>query len=426
MTHTRRWTSLTMTFALALTSAGAAAPSYANTGTVSLPAVTATHPSSVQSTLATAAKAAVTVKHTTGSVRTGESIRLVAQARAQGGSVVSKGLLRVQFKPTGGSWKSVIVSRTNTAGKYAVDWRPDRSGHVRVAVRPASGGSYIISPAITVSVSTANRNLTQRQNILKHNIGTKKGSLGRLSASQRRAANVKNLKSVAYQRYSKAMIVRNTVGGASSAYVIRGKILSAYLNAGGPKGRYGVPLMDAQCGLLDNGCVQQFSRGTIYSSSTSKNATGVTATGKPGEVAAAATSQVGYTKKWSGSASVQHTKFNNWAGYTTHWCGHFVSWSAAASGNPHVTPVRKNFNTLHQHLLNKYAKKRTPKVGALAFIDTMGAGRATHMGIVTAVGGGKVTVIEGNTVGNLPKNTRGVLKRNRTPSSILYYVYPNY
>lgn len=138
MTHTRWWTSLTMTFALALTSAGAAAPSYANAGTVSLPAVTATHThsTSVQSTLATAAKAAVTVKHTTGAVRTGESIRLVAQARAQGGSVVPKGLLRVQFKPTGGSWKSVIVSRTNTAGKYAVDWRPDRSGHVRVAVRP--------------------------------------------------------------------------------------------------------------------------------------------------------------------------------------------------------------------------------------------------------------------------------------------------
>lgn len=43
MTHTRWWTSLTMTFALALTSAGAAAPSYANAGTVSLPAVTATH-----------------------------------------------------------------------------------------------------------------------------------------------------------------------------------------------------------------------------------------------------------------------------------------------------------------------------------------------------------------------------------------------
>ncbi|WP_029068409.1 CHAP domain-containing protein [Jonesia quinghaiensis] len=442
MKATRTFHAAALAAVLSVTGVGAAAPALSTPAPVA-PAgaalagvasqastMPALHPMSavaaVGGPLVMATSSKVTIKTTTTALRKGESFRVVAQARNGSGKAIAKGTVKLQFKKTGGKWKTAVWGKTSNSGKYSLSWRPSTAGHVRVAVKPAGSSKYIVSSAKKVTISSASRNLTQRVKILKNNIGSKKSGVVSLSAAQRKAVKVSGVKSVAYQRFGSAMIVRTSTSAKSTAFVVRGKIYKKYWAAGGPKGRYGVPVMDAQCGLIESGCVQRFSKGTIYSSSYKSTATGVTATGRVGEVAAVATSQVGFRQKWTKTSQVQSTKFNKWAGYSSHWCGHFVAWSAAASGNASVVPTRKNFDTQLAYLRKTMKTGKTPKVGAIAIMDTLNANRATHMGLVTEVKGGKMTVVEGNVIGNLPAKTRGVLKRVRTSGDILYYIYPKY
>jgi hypothetical protein len=78
--------------------------------------------------------------------------------------------------------------------------------------------------------------------------------------------------------------------------------------------------------------------------------------------------------------------------------------------------VKKNWKTT----------KNSPKVGDLAFIDSRGYGRATHIAYVIAVKDGWVTTIEGNTASSFPAGHRGVSKGKRHVSRVMYFGTPNW
>ncbi len=380
-----------------------------------------------RATVQTARTARVTVKHTSLKVRAGESIRIVVNGRAASGTPLGKKNARLQYRANSSKkWKTLGNQTTNSKGKATLYWRATSSGDYRIAITPASGKAAVLSKTMKVTVSKANRTLAQRAKVAKNELGKPLQATKKLSAKARKSAS-SSAKSVRYRNYKSATVVEVSKGSRVNTWIVRGKINTLYRKAGGATGTYGVPVRDAKCGLLEGGCVQQFTKGTIYSSNYKKAATGVKIRGIKGEIAAAAQSQVGYRKKYRGDASVQHTKYNKWSGRTHAWCAMFVFWAADASGNRSVIPpiyripsqeswVKKNWKT----------SKNSPKVGDLAFIDSRGYGRATHIAYVVAVKDGWVTTIEGNTASSFPAGHRGVSKGKRHVSRVMYFGTPNW
>jgi hypothetical protein len=372
-------------------------------------------------------KPAVTVKHSSALLRKGESIRLVIKAVGSDGKALAKKNARVQYRASSSkSWKTLGSKPTSKSGKTTIYWRAAKSGQYRVAVTPKSGASAIASKTIKVSIKAGNRTLGQRAKIAKNEIGSPTSGIKKLSKSQLKA-KAPNSKSVQYRNYKSATLVKVVKTSRTKTWIVRGAINTLYRKAGGPSGTYGVPTSDAKCGLIESGCVQRFSKGTIYSSSYKSAATGVKIVGTKGEIAAAATSQVGYKKKWSQNPVRHTTKYNKWAGSSWHWCSMFVFWSADASGNASTIPEKYRIGNFVKWTKNNWTTTHTkPKVGDVGFIDTMGAGYPTHASIVVGVKGNQITTIEGNTARQFPTGYRGVSKQTRVVSGFEFFARPNY
>lgn len=373
----------------------------------------------------TASKARLSVLHTSTSIRKGESIRLFVTAVNSSGAPVAKKSAKVQYRASSsGSWKTLGSKPTSKSGKVSIFWRAAASGQYRIVVKPSSTAQSIASKTITVSVTSGNRTLADRARVAKNEIGAATSGVKKLSATK---AKSNSAKAVSYQNYKSATLVKVSKSSGTKTWIVRGAINTLYRNSGGAGGTYGVPVADAKCGLLESGCVQKFTKGTIYSSSYKSSATGVKVTGAKGEIAAAATSQVGYKKKWTQNPVRHTTKYNTWAGSNWHWCSMFVFWSAAASGNASTIPEVYRIGNFVKWTKENWTTTRTkPKVGDVGFIDTMGAGYPTHASIVVAVNGNQITTIEGNTARQFPSGYRGVSKQVRTISGFEFFARPEY
>lgn len=104
------------------------------------------------------------------------------------------------------------------------------------------------------------------------------------------------------------------------------------------------------------------------------------------------------------------------------WCDMFVSWVAEETDTEDT--VGQDAWTIAHAKWFKEEKRwgTTPKKGAIVFFNWQGKkslDSIVHVGIVTDVKGGKVKTIEGNT-GN------AVLERDRKPSQIVGYGYPEF
>lgn len=324
------------------------------------------------------------------------------------------------------TWKAYTSTRAKTSGRFSVTVRPSAQFHYRVRV-VAKNGTRVSSKTQTVRFTKGKRSLASRaKTIAKSRLGAARTKTTSLTAKQRARTKVKSVTKVRHKRYTKGILVEVTKKGTTRTWFVTGKISRAYLAAGGPAGKYGVPIADAKCGLLEKGCVQRFTRGTLYSSSHTKKATATTTTGRRGEMIATARSQVGYRYKYRDSGS-QRTKFNKWMGTTRAWCSFFLSWSSSASGNGRTVPKVNKFSAFKSHVNRTMRTGSKPKVGALVFFNTYGPSHvATHVGLVVGVKGSTIRVIDGNTVGNLPPSTRGILERDWPRSRALYYAYPEY
>lgn len=394
-----------------------AVPPAARTVALALPAgASATSPTAP-------ARRSVTFSVSDASVRKGERIWFAGKvtATSAGGRTV-----KLERRRPGGTWKSSSTTTTRSNGRFSGSVRP--TGVFEYRVRVASGGSAALtSPARTVRLSSGPRPLAQRAEMIgPSRLGAPRHAVRELTARQRKASKAKGASEIRYQRHAKGMLVSVTFGGSARTWLVSGKILKTYLSAGGPTGKLGVPVADARCGLLENGCVQRFTRGTVYSSSWAAKAAATSTTGSRGEVIAAARSQVGFRYRYR-TPRAQQTKYNKWMGTSRAWCSFFVSWSSAASGNGGTIPKSTSFARFKKKVNATMRTGSTPRVGALVFFNTVPpAGTATHVGLVTDVTATTITVVDGNTVGPLPPGHRGVLERTWPRSRALYYAYPKY
>ncbi len=322
---------------------------------------------------------------------------------------------------------------------YAHDQKTDKRGHL-VTVRTTSSGHYSarvvptndtryyvrvsgldVSRSVTVEKAVGARTLGERAS-LAYELGSPEGKVKQLSGKQLR--NLKGYKAdkVRYRNYANALLVEVTRGATVRTWRVDGKIRKAYLKAGGPTGKYGVPRQDARCHLIESGCVQRFANGALYANKNTAKASGQVGKSRETELVATARSQLGYR------STRLKSKFNKWTDSVGQpWCSAFVSWVSAASGNGGVVPKRARLHQLipvakERMRTYKNSSKREPRLGTLAFFDFGRSGTATHIGIVIAATSTTLTTLEGN-ASKTPKFTakRGVFLHERPRARVSFY-----
>lgn len=346
-------------------------------------------------------------------VKVGEAVWFTGRVSSNGTNLSGRNVT-IDRRPVGGSWNqwSVIArARTNTWGRFTVTHRPAATYEYRARV--AASGSYAssYSAAKRVTVGGVYRTLEQRVDAVPL-VGAARGSAVRVT---------KYGKSVRYRSHQNALAVEVTSGSTKRAWLVTGNIRTKYMDAGGPRGYLGAPVVDQKCVLLETGCVQRFMGGTIYDNINTSPAV-TTVTGVQGELVAAARSQVGYA-----APANNISKYNRWIGTTNAWCSIFQSWVSEASGNPNVLPKRGKFTSYYSAITGYRKRLSGPRVGAIAFFDTHtydGVTRATHAGLIYRVANGYIYTIEGNTSNPTTGKGRGVYLKVRRASLPLSYWWP--
>ncbi|WP_019136631.1 CHAP domain-containing protein [Cellulomonas massiliensis] len=359
---------------------------------------------------ASAASTSLSLSLSESSVRRGEMVWLKGRLTVGGRAAASR-VVAVESRSGSSSWKVVSKTRTGSDGTYSIRQRPD----VETVFRVRSVDPAVTSTARKLSFSQGSRGLWQRYDILEGLLGDPRYST--------KSASVKGFAKVRFRSFDKGMLVQTTrPSGSTRTWVVYGDVLAAYRDAGGPRGSLGVPLGDPRCGLLESGCVQRFSGGSVYDNSSTRGVV-FRGSGRLSEFVAAAKSQVGYRQ-----TRYNDSKYNRWIGRTGAWCSVFQSWAAAASGNASVIPQNATFSGFLSSVRSRMPLGQTPKVGALVFYDTIDDGRtaATHVGIVVKVTSSTIVAIEGNTSTPGSSTGRGVYMKERSRSLPLYYAYPSW
>jgi len=310
--------------------------------------------------------------------------------------------------------------RTSKSGRFSASLVPknDTSFYVRVK-------GYDVSRKVTVEREVGKRTRTQRAR-LAYKLGSTQGGTKKLSAKQLRALKGRGADRVRLRNYKRGLLVEVTRGTTVRTWRVDGKIRKAYLKAGGPTGKYGLPRGDAECHLLEDGCVQRFENGSLYSNKNRTKASGQVGRSEATELVAAARSQLSYR------STRLRSKFNKWSGSVGQpWCSAFVAWAAAASGNSHAVPKHARLHQLipiAKKTMRTYTNrsKREPRLGTLAFFN-WGGGTASHIGIVLKASRTKLVTLEGNASrGSKFTAKRGVFIHERARSSVDFYADPRW
>lgn len=352
--------------------------------------------------------------------------RLWVAGRVKGAS--SGRSVRVEVRSgSSGRWATVSKGKTRAGGRYTLHIRPQSSGKVRVVASRSGGTKAGASASRSITRVTGSRSLASKAKQLGARVGKATGSRNKLTKAQRSRTKVKAVRSVSYRTHAKGLIVEVRTSSARRAWVVSGTILKRYLADKGPKGRWGVPTSDARCGLAESGCVQSFSRGTLYAASGDRKASSSGAKGRKGEVIAVARSQVGYADRYRGTGP-HTTKYNRWISSSAAWCSIFLSWTGEASGGSAGIPVERNYSSFVRAVRASLPTGKKPRAGAIAFISTRAPhSEPNHVALVTEVtrGGRTLNIIHGNYGPGGGK--RGVTEQKWSSSHrVLFYAYPRY
>lgn len=374
-------------------------------------------------TLAGRAAATLTLRTSHDVVRKNEAVWLTGKARAVSGAL-GKRVVSIQLRPaSGGKFRTQAKTRTRANGGFTVKVRVEQGMDVRAVVQRSGTHERAVSTTVSIATTKDAATLEQRQAALGSRAGSTTSRTKSLSAKERAATRVKNVRSVRYRAVSKGMLVQVSTASATRTWLVTGKTLRAYRAAGGPAGSLGVPVTDASCGLRNDGCVQRFSRGTVYEQPSRSKAAVTNVRGAKGEVIAAGLTQLGYSKR-APTPAVQNTKFNRWMGSNRPWCSLYVSWAFTAGGHHELVPQSASYASFRANVRKTMPTGSKPRVGALAFMDTRPPRGDNHVGIVIKSSKGRVTVLEGN-MGAGP-GRRGVITRTIPASSVIFFAYPEY
>ena len=136
-----------------------------------------------------------------------------------------------------------------------------------------------------------------------------------------------------------------------------------------------------------------------------------------------ARSQLGYAERGN-----NWTKYGLWYGLNNQpWCAMFVSWVAAKARVTRIIPKHAYTPSGAEWFKDRGAWGHKPRVGAIAYYDTAGLGRISHVGIVEKVGNGWWYSLEGNTNAAGSREGRIVRRQRRTTTgSRGGFGYPDY
>ncbi|MBM9460818.1 hypothetical protein JK386_12985 [Nocardioides sp. zg-536] len=349
---------------------------------------------------ASAARAtALKLSSTAADFRSGEEVFLRVEAR-RGGRAIAKVKIRVLSRTGNGSWREVARKTTGSGGTVVVSDRPSRTTTYRAVTVERKVGSR----SIKVARTTRARTLAQRQEALAQVTGRARGA----AVTTRRLGS-----QVVYQRHARAVVAQ--VG--SSTWLVRGRMLKAYLRKGGVEGRLGAPVVDMRCGLLEGACVQRFQNGAIYLNNKARKKVAVAyGRTKATPILAAALSQRGYREP-----TYRGSKYGKWVGSKQPWCGIFLAWASHASGSGDAIPRAKSFPAMISKVRARGQVRSAPKVGRIAFIGST----PHHAVLILAVRQNTIVTLEGN-VGTRggAGHPRGVRKLVRPLSSVKFYAEP--
>lgn len=359
-----------------------------------------------------------------GEYRAREAVRLRGKVFA-GKRAAGKGVkVQIWREKRNGKTKRIATVRTTKKGKFSYRMRPG----AEASYQARAAGQR--SAWVHLDKTSGDRSLKQRRATVRKQLGKPRGKTVRLSSAQVSDLGRSNISRVRYRDFAKGMLVEVRKSGSTRTWFVRGKIVKAYRKAGGPTGTYGVPFGDAKCGLLEKGCVQRFTGGSLYEKKSVKKASGQTGRSKATMVVAVARSQLSYRSGRTNS------KFNTWAGsWGQPWCAAFVSWAASASGKKKAVPKFARLYQLAPYARNNMktftnSSKRKPKLGDLVFFDFRNGGRGpepSHVGIVLKNKRNSVIAIEGNASRTSTFNPRrGVFIHDRPKSRVVFYASPDW
>ena len=371
----------------------------------------------------TRAPSELTLQSTNLDVHLGETMwlsgTLIAGDIAMGGSTVL-----LQQSPNNSTWTTVGTTKVTDRGSYSFVTRPITPGYFRTYY----GGSGTVKPsvlgALPYSFVNVGRALEARAELMgPSRLGVRSTDVLSIPADDIVSITV-NSAPVRYQKFPVGTLVEYGAGTSLRTWFVTGEANRVYWANGGPRGRFGVPIMDANCALIESACLQRFSGGSVYSGPSARQTGIYFGTGRATEVIATALSQVGYK-----APSSNISRYNVWAGSNYPWCSIFQSWVSVASGNGSLLPVASRFSYFHSTALSWGRTGSKPAIGALAFFDTHtsdGVRAATHVGLVQGYNAQYIWTIEGNTTPNDGSGGRGVYLKKRVIGHPMYYVYPAY
>ncbi|MDR1151907.1 MAG: CHAP domain-containing protein [Bifidobacteriaceae bacterium] len=323
-------------------------------------------------------------------VRAGERVRVNGHA-ADGKRVLPHARVSIQ-RGGAGQWETAVTVRANSAGTYSAFVWIGEAMALRAIVR--DGDRVLVGTQLKVAVGATRRTLADRTEELRDVFG-KAGTIRTLSRRGRVKARLETGVVVRHRALGRgAMLVEVTHGSRAETWVVKGAIKTYYVRHGGPSGSLGIPKQDPRCALPDGGCVQTFTRGTLYSRP-GKIGTS-TLRGARGDIDAVLRTQVGFTQKGEHYGKRVPTVYQRWAGSEAAWCSILLAWAADRAGHPDTIPTHRHFRDYRAWLRKDMPRLKSPEPGALVIMN--GAEALGHAAFVESVDAKRrsIRIIDGN------------------------------
>ena len=360
---------------------------------------------------------AVTGDLTSATYAYGELVWMRGTAYKSGSAYASAKITIERSAIGSSSWSTLGTAKTTSSGSYTFKLNPLTTYRYRAVIT----GTSARSAPDTVEGLSGNRTLEGRKDALGSVVGTASGSAHSVPSGDLPSG----VSSARYQEFSKGVLVEVTTSSSVRTWWVYDRIGSKYTSTGRWGGKLGLPMRDAKCGLLEGGCVQRFTGGSVYQNSNESGAFVAYGTMPETELLATAFSQANYVEP-----SWRKNKFNAWVGASNAWCSVFMSWVGAASGNSSWIPKKTSYDSFVATLKasGELHYSGTPPVGALVLYDWQ-TGHPSHSGLVRGISGSNIFTIEGNTSDGKGDPERGVWYRSRAIVDVwAWYIphqYPN-
>ncbi len=345
--------------------------------------------------------------------RVGEMLWLMGDVSKDGGDPGRTALNLYAKHDPSGSWSYVTRLYTHPDGSFVYRMRPDETTYFKVVALPA-GADRVSSRALAARTLGGDRTLETRRSELAWLLGDATSDVTDIPSGALAAADYPTgAEAGRYQTFAKGMLVEVDTGSRIVTWYVYQDFLAKYEELGRWNGDLGLPRRDVKCGLLEGGCVQLFTGGSVYTNTSSMSPgtyVGYGSTEKT-EALAAALSQVGYEEP-----SWQDSKYNAWIGGSDVWCQVFVAWAMDASGNPNHAPYATSFTQFMREVRASGVLRPAshPLEPGDVVIYMWTDGTPSHSGIVDHVATPTVLYsVEGNTTDGTGDPQRGVYFRHR-------------